>query len=231
MTYSPLTNTYIKAKNFSSETYRKPISEITIHHMAGVMTAEQCGNYFANTNNQVSSNYGVGSDGKIGCYVRETRVAWCNSNWASNCRAISIEVSNKSTDANWPVSTKTFNALVKLVADCAKRNGLGKLVKGKNLTWHSMYAATSCPGPYLTAKLDELVQKANDINYPPEPVKEPEPVVKPEPVKEPEPVVEPEPVKEPEPEPEPTPEPEPEVKKSIWQIIIEFIINIFKRKS
>ena len=54
--------------------------------------------------------------------------------------------------------------MVTLVADIARRNGLGKLVKGKNLTWHSMYAATACPGPYLSGKLQELVDKANTIN-------------------------------------------------------------------
>ena len=50
------------------------------------------------------------------------------------------------------------------MADIARRNGLGKLIKGQNLTWHSMYAATACPGPYLSGKLQELVDKANAIN-------------------------------------------------------------------
>ena len=49
------------------------------------------------------------------------------------------------------------------MADIARRNGLGKLIKGQNLTWHSMYAATACPGPYLSGKLQELVDKANAI--------------------------------------------------------------------
>ena len=63
-----------------------------------------------------------------------------------------------------PVSDTTFQTLVTLVADIARRNDLGKLVKGKNLTWHSMYATTACPGPYLSGKLQELVDKANTIN-------------------------------------------------------------------
>jgi len=29
-----------------------------------------------------------------------------------------------------------LNVLIRLVADIAKRNNLGVLVKGKNLTWH-----------------------------------------------------------------------------------------------
>ena len=53
--------------------------------------------------------------------------------------------------------------MIKLCADIAKRNKLGKLVKGKNLTWHKMYANTDCPGPYLMSKLDYIVKEANKI--------------------------------------------------------------------
>ena len=50
------------------------------------------------------------------------------------------------------------------MADIAKRNGMGKLVKGKNVTWHSMYKNTNCPGPYLLSKLDYIIEEANKIN-------------------------------------------------------------------
>ena len=110
-----------------------------------------------------SSHYGV-SETNIGQYVHESDVAWTNGNWEANCRAVTIETSNSGGAPEWPVSDTTFQTLVTLVADIARRNGLGKLVKGKNLTWHSMYAATACPGPYLSGKLQELVDKANTIN-------------------------------------------------------------------
>lgn len=58
-------------------------------------------------------------------------------------------------------ATEDFSVTLTYIA---RRNDLGKLVKGKNLTWHSMYAATACPGPYLSGKLQELVDKANTIN-------------------------------------------------------------------
>lgn len=144
------------------------ISEITIHHMAGVLTAAQCGALFARAGREGSSHYGVGNDGSIGLYVDEKNTAWANSNWAANCRAVTIETSNSAYGGNWLVSDTALNALIKLVADIAKRNGLGKLVKGKNLTWHSMYAATVCPGAYLLSKMDYIAEKANEINYPKE---------------------------------------------------------------
>ena len=41
--------------------------------MAGVLSAEACGRIFQNANRQASSNYGIGNDGKIACYVGERK--------------------------------------------------------------------------------------------------------------------------------------------------------------
>ena len=139
------------------------ISEITIHHCAGVMTIDSLGALWQRVDRGGSSHYGV-SETEIGQYVHESDVAWTNGNWEANCRAVTIETSNSGGAPQWPVSDTTFATLVTLVADIARRNGLGKLIKGQNLTWHSMYAATACPGPYLSSKLQELVDRANMIN-------------------------------------------------------------------
>lgn len=139
------------------------ISEITIHHCASILTIDALGALWQREGRKGSSHYGV-SETNIGQYVHESDVAWTNGNWEANCRAVTIETSNGGGAPEWPVSDTTFQTLVTLVADIARRNGLGKLVKGKNLTWHSMYAATACPGPYLSGKLQELVDKANTIN-------------------------------------------------------------------
>lgn len=142
----------------------KKITEICIHHMAGVLTAKQCGAIFQRKGRKGSSNYGIGKNGEIAVYVNESDTAWCNSNWESNCRSVSIETSNSKNGGDWLVSDKVLNSLIKLVADIAKRNNMGKLVKGKNVTWHSMYVATNCPGKYLMSKFDYIVAEANKIN-------------------------------------------------------------------
>lgn len=142
------------------------ISQITIHHMAGVMKAKECAKIFQKKGRNGSANYGVGNGGAVGLYVDEANTAWADSDWASNCRTVSIEVSNSKTGGDWPVSDTAYKALVKLVADIAKRNGLGKLVVGKNLRKHCDFAATACPGPYLKGKMDQLAKDANAINYP-----------------------------------------------------------------
>lgn len=140
------------------------ITDITIHHMAGVLSAEQCGNIFARAGRNGSSHYGIGNGGEIGQYVNEEDTAWANSNWPSNCRSVTIETSNSATGGEWPVSDAAHNSLIKLVADIAKRNNLGTLVAGQNLTWHSMFAATTCPGDYLRARIEDIAKKANDLN-------------------------------------------------------------------
>lgn len=147
------------------------ISEITIHHMSGKLTAKRCGELFQAVGRGGSSHYGIGYDGEIASYVDESDTAWTNSNWESNCRAVTIETSNDTNAYPWSVSDKSLQSLIRLVADIAKRNNLGKLVKGKNLTWHQMYANTDCPGPYLLSKMDYIVSEANKIIAPPAPIK------------------------------------------------------------
>ncbi len=141
----------------------KNIEKITIHHCAGVFTAEQIGNIFQRVGRLGSSNYGIGNDGRIGLFVDEKDTPWTDGNWDSNCKSVTIETSNSQTGGNWPVSDEALNSLIKLVADVAKRNNLGKLVKGVNLTWHKMYSATACPGDYLISKMDYICQQANLI--------------------------------------------------------------------
>ena len=140
------------------------IKKITIHHCAGVMSVESIGNMFKNGSREVSSHYGIGNDGRIGQYVDEKNTAWTDGNWVSNCTSVTIETSNSKAGGNWKVGSKALKSLIELVADIAYRNNLGTLVKGKNLTWHSMYASTACPGDYLRSKMDYIVKEANKIN-------------------------------------------------------------------
>lgn len=149
--------------NFTYGRDGRTLSKITVHHMAGIMSAESCGYLWQNPNRQTSSHYGIGVDGEIGQYVDESNTAWCDSNWESNCTSVTIENSNDSTGGEWHVGDKTLDSLIKLCADISIRNGLGLLVPGQNLTWHSMYAATTCPGDYLRSRMQYIADEANKI--------------------------------------------------------------------
>lgn len=163
MSNSSLVNVKVMAhsSNYTQGRKGKKIKKITIHHMAGKLTAKQCGNVFQKKGRNASSNYGIGSDGKIGLYVDEANRAWTSSNADNDYEAVTIEVANSQIGGQWKVSSKSLKLLIKLCVDICKRNGIKKLEKGKTLTWHSMFAKTTCPGPYLLSKFDYICKKVN----------------------------------------------------------------------
>lgn len=164
MAYSSLVN-YIKISPNSSARTEK-VSKITVHHMAGKLSVEACGDVFATSARQASSNYGIGYDARVGLYVDESRRSWASSSNWNDQRAITIEVSNSSIGGNWPVSTECWNKLVELCVDICRRynfrlNYTGD--KNGSLTEHRMYAATTCPGPYLHDRMTQLANEVNNI--------------------------------------------------------------------
>lgn len=164
MSNSSLVN-YTKISPNSSNPRKYPITKITIHHTAGVSSVEGLGSVFGQASRQASSNYGIGSDGRVGLYVDEANRAWTSSNRDNDERAITIEVSNSAKGGNWPVSDKVLAKLIDLVTDICERNGIEKLnytgdATG-NLTRHNMFAATTCPGPYLQSKFPYIVEEVN----------------------------------------------------------------------
>lgn len=141
------------------------ISKITIHHMAGNLSVEACANVFQNTNRQASSNYGIGSDGRIGLYVEESRRAWTSSNRDNDNVAVTIEVANDGGAPDWHVSDKALEATVALCVDICQRNGIAKLNytgdKTGNLTMHKWFSNTECPGKYLGGKFPYIAEEVN----------------------------------------------------------------------
>lgn len=148
------------------------IDTITIHCVVGQCTVETLGNIFAPTSRQASSNYGVGTDGKIGMYVEEKDRSRCSSNAANDNRAVTIEVASD-TKHPYAVNDRAFAALLDLVTDICKRNGIKKLVwstkkadrvnhkNGCNMTVHRDYANKSCPGDYLYNRHGEIAAEVN----------------------------------------------------------------------
>ena len=144
---------YKKISPNSNNPRNHKIDKITIHHMAGNLSVEGCGEIFADPNRQASSNYGVGTDGRIALYVDEANRAWTSSNAENDHRAITIEVANDGGAPNWHVSDKALAATIDLCVDICRRNGIKSLNftgdKTGNLTMHKYFAYTACPGPYL----------------------------------------------------------------------------------
>lgn len=148
------------------------IDTITIHCMAGNLSVEGCGQLFANRERQASSNYGIGSDGRIALYVDEANRSWCSSSSSNDNRAVTIEVANTVAAEPWPVSEKAYAALLDLVTDICRRNGIKKLlwkadksligkVSEQNMTVHRWFANKSCPGDWLYQRHGEIAAEVN----------------------------------------------------------------------
>lgn len=149
----------------STNPRNRKIDTITIHHMSGNLSIEACGAEFARPAKRASSNYGIGSDGRIGMYVEEKNRSWCSSSPANDHRAVTIEVANDGGAPDWHVSDKALAALIDLCADICQRNGIDCLndtgdTTG-NLTMHKWFAATDCPGPYLESKFPYIAAEVN----------------------------------------------------------------------
>lgn len=175
MSKSSLTDVTILNNHYSSRNGNK-IDKITIHHMAGNLSVEACGNVFKNR--EASSNYGIGSDGRVGCYVEEEYRAWCTANPANDRRAINIEVANDGGAPDWHISDTALEKCIELCVDICKRNGIARLNytgdANGNLTRHNMFMATTCPGPYLQGKFPYIADEVNRrLGYDPGPTPTP----------------------------------------------------------
>lgn len=163
---------YTKLSPNHSGKRTKKIDTVTIHCMAGQLSVESCGALFAQNSREASSNYGIGNDGRIALYVDEGNRSWCTSSNANDQRAVTIEVAS---DAEHPyaVNSKAYDALLDLVTDICKRNGIKRLVwstsksdrmnhlNGCNMTVHRDYANKACPGDWLYNRHGEIAAEVN----------------------------------------------------------------------
>jgi predicted amino acid dehydrogenase len=163
--------TYKKISPNRTSPRNHKIDTITIHCYVGQVTAKQACDYLASASAQASANYVVGYDGSIGLCVEEKDRSWCSSNKANDHRAITIEVASDRTHP-YAVKDKAYNALINLLVDICKRNGIKKLlwqadkaligqVTKQNMTVHRWFASKACPGDYLYNKHKEI---ANEVN-------------------------------------------------------------------
>lgn len=171
MSNSPLVS-YTKLSPNHSGKRKHAIDTISIHCMAGNLSVERCGELFQNKERQASSNYGIGSDGRIGLYVDEANRSWCTSSASNDNRAVTIEVANTVAKDPWPVSDAAYKSLIDLLVDICQRNGIPRLLwKGdknlvgqvdrQNMTVHRWFAAKACPGDWLYSRHGQIAAEVN----------------------------------------------------------------------
>lgn len=151
------------------------IDTISIHCAVGQFTAKKILNLsnFVDYDSKGGSscNYAIGYDGSIGLGVEEKDRSWCTSNRANDHRAITIEVASE-TKHPYEVTDKAYEALIDLLVDICKRNGIKELkwqadksLIGKpekqNMTVHRWFANKDCPGDYLYSRHGQIASEVN----------------------------------------------------------------------
>lgn len=142
------------------------ISKITIHHLAMVGNCDTIQRVIQSQ--YASWNYGIGNDGKIGCYVYEDRRAWSGDTIANDDAAVTIVVANSSVGGDYPVSEEAYLSLLSLCVDICRRNGIAKLTYAPSnpnvstLTTHSQFNKNViCPGAVLKSRISTICNHVN----------------------------------------------------------------------
>lgn len=158
------------------------IDTITIHCAAAQAAVETLGRLFQTK--QASANYGIGPDGRVGLYVEEKDRSWATSNGDNDRRAVTIEVACENKHP-YKVNDAAYKALLDLVTDICKRNGINKLIwsdnksdrinhkNGCNMTVHRDYENKACPGQWLYERHGAIAAEVNKrlVKKPEEPAK------------------------------------------------------------
>lgn len=157
--------TYSRTMSPNKSKRTEKVTKITIHHMAGILSAYQCASIFAQPRRCASANYLIGKDGEIQCNVDEEFRAWTSgSNW-NDQRAITIEIANCKGAPNWEISDEVMNSLILLCADICRRYCIVPYFTGDktgSMTFHYMFQATECPGRYIKNHIKEIITRINN---------------------------------------------------------------------
>jgi len=147
MSNSPLVE-YTHISPFRNSPRNQPITKITIHHTGGVCSLEQFDAIVHRAGRNMSANYCIDKDARVGLFCEEKDRCWCSSSAWNDNRAVVMEVSNSKLGDPWPISDKVYKKVIELCVDICKRNGIKKLTftgdKNGSLTFHKFFAATGC---------------------------------------------------------------------------------------
>ena len=172
-TNSGLTDVIVLAhnRNFYHSRNNHDIDTVTIHCMVGQLSVETCGQIFQDGTRGASSNYGVGSDGRIGLYVGENYGAYCSCNAANDKRAITIEVASGTVNP-YEVNDAAYESLIKLLIDICQRYDIKELkwqgdpsligqIDKQNMTVHRWFSSKECPGQWLYERHGKIAAEVN----------------------------------------------------------------------
>lgn len=161
---------WVGSQNFTPGRGGNKIDHITLHIMAGYLAGTD--STFQITyppERRVSATYGIGRDGEVHQYVRESDTPWSDSDALSNMTGISIEHEG-GLPQQAPVSDAEIEASAQLCADISRRYGLGRLwhngVKGNVYLHREIPGSTHTTCPDLAPNglpFQRVIDRANQL--------------------------------------------------------------------
>ena len=176
---SPLVS-YTDMSPNNSGVRTSPISRITPHCTAGLVTIEALGRWFAASSTQASSNYGIDRDGRVGLFVDEGCRAWTSGSRDNDQRAVTIECASYDAPP-YAFPAVTYARLIALCVDICQRNDKITLLwipdkdtalayKPKPeemlLTVHRWFSNKACPGEWLMERMQQLADTVTEMLRP-----------------------------------------------------------------
>lgn len=144
---------------------KNQVKRITLHHCAGFKQSSI--NTLAYEENGASASLLVDDFEMVIINPPSVRFAYSDANNPSSIATVGIEMVNSAVGdkSGWPVSEKTIDNTVILCAEISLHYGLGTLVYGKNIFTHTQVSqlGTSCPGPFVLKRVNEIIRRANDL--------------------------------------------------------------------
>lgn len=160
MVRSPLTTSSVTTSKRSSREGRK-ITRLIIHHTAGGTNAGNVSLLSSNLSYQVSAHYVLQTTGNLVGIVPEEYRAWTTGREA-DLPSVTVETVNSGGAPGWPITDVQLEMLAKLAADLSSRYGWGALNR-TNVRMHREFMSTACPGPYIAARIDSIIKRANEL--------------------------------------------------------------------
>lgn len=169
MGFSPLADMSRRIPHGNRQSTRNArVSGVVVHYNYGIDSYGEA----TNPNREVSANYWITNAGALLPNIDEVYRAWTSGakgypgGAAADHRSVTFEVSNApgflTSTPMGLISDAAFDTLARAIADVFKRYGLGQVVRSKvrAVQVHKDFVDTSCPGPWMMARLDALIAQA-----------------------------------------------------------------------
>lgn len=170
MTFSSLVGRTFATTKQGPRYNGKTVQRLIVHYCANTNGEAMVG-YLSGAGGGTSATYCLTTGPELVGIVPEELRPWTSNavvggvNYDNDSNSVTVETVNLTRAPDWLVSEAQLEVLAQLAADLCKRYGWGKLDRNRVVGHREVLPKgyTECPGPYLYAHLDWIVERGNEI--------------------------------------------------------------------